>query len=131
MKYLLVLFSLFLVAFAQANSTVDCQQVRLLPITHSGTLAVVMGKLKIFDVKIMMRFEDDQIIKKGEILVATGNNFRPSVIIGRVKKDSIFEYQLPTGKTFEIDYQHLKSHNRSLAKQHSAWIIKSICSKRP
>lgn len=108
-----------------------CQDLQVFMVKDSGQLATLMGRHKIFDIKMMMRYEDDQPLSRGEVVVVKSPRFRSAVLD---KLDEVgghkFIYRLPTGETLVIKIDGGRGQ-RSLAAYGVMSGGQIICKKQP
>jgi len=93
-----------------------CKDLEITFIHDSNELAHTMGKYKIFDLKFMQMFEDDQPIPQGQIIIVDGEEFRPEVVTGYVTDTAgVYSYQLKNSQKFTINYNNLNLRVRDIA----------------
>ncbi len=77
-----------------------CTSYDLTDIKTSGDLASLMGKHRVFDVDLMMRYDDDTSLPRGEVILLEHKLYKAEFIVGRMI-DGKHHYALSNGQKFE------------------------------
>jgi hypothetical protein len=72
----------------------SCNLYEVTDVETSGDLASLMGKHRIFDVDLMMKYDDNVILPKGEVVLIESKFQRPKMLIGSLNSDGIREYSI-------------------------------------
>ena len=72
----------------------SCNLYELTDVASSGDLATLMGKHRIFDIDLMMKYDDDVLLPKGEIVLLESKFHKAVMLIGSINSDGIREYSI-------------------------------------
>jgi hypothetical protein len=72
----------------------SCQIYELTDVATSGDLASLMGKHRIFDVDLMMKYDDGVVLPKGEIVLLESKFHKAVMLIGSVNSEGVREYSI-------------------------------------
>lgn len=81
MKSLLILFTIL--STTSVFGSTQCDSLKVHYLENTNRLATLMGKYKIFDMKVLNSFKDNQKLTKGSIVVITSKNNPPEVVFGK------------------------------------------------
>lgn len=104
--YLGLMVTMMALLFAQkATAKSDCSKIKFKAIKSADNLAEVMGKNKIYDLKMMQAFGDDEVFKKGQVIFFKRPKLAPRILIGRkLRNSNKWLYDYSQGKQLIINF---------------------------
>jgi hypothetical protein len=72
----------------------SCNLYEVTDVATSGDLASLMGKHRIFDIDLMMKYDDNVILPRGEVVLLESKFQRAKMLIGSLNSDGIREYSI-------------------------------------
>ncbi len=78
----------------------SCTSYELTDIKTSGDLASMMGKHRVFDVDLMMKYDDDVQLPQGEVILLEHKIYKPEFIVAKMINGKQ-SYTLSNGQKFE------------------------------
>lgn len=110
-------FILLAIVFSLNSWSDTCSLYDVKVIQNSDELAETMGKARIFDVDLMMKYDDGAKIPTGEVVLVEHKFFKSQVLVGGVDSKGEYFYTLNDGTRF--NYHNSKEGRviASLVKQ--------------